>query len=107
MISTAPIRDQIVADAKSLPDLITKAQAYDPALAKQLVAKPLIASKTFWGVTITTLLTPIVARYGLGWDQNTVELVSGAVVVLVTAIMRYITASPISGVVSTPKASTP
>lgn len=96
----APSRDQMIADAKSVADLMDKAQTFDPQLAKQLTAKPLLASKSVWGMALTALLTPLITSWGFGWDEGTVELVSGIIVVLVAAALRSITAGPISGITS-------
>lgn len=102
---TNPTRDQIIADAKSAADLLAGAQAFDPQLAQQLTAKPLLASKSVWGVALTALLTPLLASYGFGLDQTAVELISGVAVTAVGAGLRAITSGPISGVVSS-KAAT-
>lgn len=106
--TTAPaptVRDQVVADAKSLPDLIAKAQAVDPALAAQLTAKPLLASKSPIGTLIAGVVAWLAGRYGLGWDQSTCDLVAGCAVLLGGYGMRYVTASPIAGIFS--KGATP
>lgn len=99
MSGTAPTtpRDQLVADAKSLPDLIAKAQAVDPALASQLTPKALAASKTPWGVVAGYAVTWLVSHYGLGWDADTCALVAGVAVLLGSYAMRYVTSSPIGG----------
>ena len=101
--SLMPSRDQIIADSKSAADLFDRAATYDPELAKQLTVKPLLASKTVWGMAVTAIITPVVAHYGLGLDQGTVELISGVVVVVVAAGLRSITAGAISGVTKVPK----
>lgn len=90
--------DKIVADAKSLPDLIAKAQQADPELAQQLTGKALLASKTVWGVPLTMIVSAVVTRYGLGWDASTCGIVSGALVMVATVALRWVTSSPISGI---------
>ena len=102
--STSPaptVRDQVIADAKSLPDLIAKAQTVDPALAEQLTAKSLAASKTPWGTLASGIIGWLVAHYGLGWDSATCDLVAGGAVLLGSYAMRYVTKSPIGGILST------
>ena len=117
--ATATVRNAIVSDAKSLPDLIAKAEQADPALAAQLTAKPLIASKSPPGVIISGAIGWAVAHYGLScgagadpttcWSQDTVDLVSGVVTLLGAGIgayiMRWITSGPIKGIFS--KGATP
>jgi hypothetical protein len=95
----ATVRDMLIADAKSLPDLIAKAAAADPALAKQLTAKPLVASKSVWGSAIALVVSWCVTRYGLGWDDGTSALVTGLIDMAVTAAVRVVTSQPINGIV--------
>lgn len=90
-------RDRLIADAKSLPDLVAKAQRFDPALAQQLTGKVLLASKTPWGVLVSGAVGWAVSRYGLGWDGATTDLVAGAAVVLGAYAMRKISSGPITG----------
>ncbi len=94
-------RDRIIADARSLPDLIAKAKQVDPQLAQQLTEKPLIASKTVWGTALTMGVSWAATRYGLGWDANTCALVSGLLVLGTSAAIRRITAGPIKGLFHT------
>ena len=108
MSTTAPaptVRDQVIADAKSLPDLIAKAQANDPALAAQLTGKSLLASKSPIGTLAAGVVTWLAGRYGLGWDDMTCNLVAGAAVLIGGYAMRYVTSGPIAGIFS--KGATP
>lgn len=91
--------------AKSLPDIVNKLQVVDPELAEQIEGKALIYSKTMWGGILTPVLTALVAKFGLGWDANTILLVEGAIVSIGTVVFRYLTTSPIAGILS--KAATP
>lgn len=103
--SPAPtLRDQLVADARSVPDLIAKAKDLDPTLAEQLTGKALVASKTPWGVLVAGIVGWGVAHWGLGWSSDTTDLVAGAAVVVGAYAMRWITRAPITGIV---KGSTP
>lgn len=96
-------RDRAIADAKDLPSLINNVSAVDPALASQLTGKALLASKTPWGTIAGGVVGWLVSHYGLGWDQATCDVVAGACVLLASYAMRYVTAAPITGVVSAPK----
>lgn len=91
-------RDQLIKEAQSLPDLISRAQALDPDLAKSLTGKALVASKTIWGNAIALIVSWCVTRYGLGWDDNTCALVTGIIVMGATAALRYVTSGPIHSV---------
>jgi hypothetical protein len=98
MAAAPGVRDQIIADAKSLPDLISKAQALDPDLAKQLTGKALLASKSIWGNAVALVVGWAVTRYAIGWDQDTCALATGVVTMGVTVAARWVTTQPISGV---------
>lgn len=99
--ATPSVRDQIIADAKSLPDLINTAKSVDPQLAASLTPKALLASKSPAGTLASGIVAWLVPRYGLGWDQATCDLVAGAAVLAGGYAMRYITTSPISGILKT------
>lgn len=78
--TTVPsIRDQIVADAKTLPGLVTAAQAADPPLANAILGKATSAAKTQVGALVTGTVALLATRYGLGWSDGTDELVGGLV----------------------------
>ena len=94
------VRDKIIADAKSLPDLIATAKTVDPDLAAQLTPKALIASKSPAGTLAAGVVAWLVSHYGLGWDQATCDLVAGLAVLAGGYAMRYITASPIGGIIT-------
>lgn len=98
-MTKADVRDTLVADAKSMPDLIAKAKAADPALAQQLEGKALLASKTVWGTAASMVLSWAVTKYGLGWDADMCALVSGLIVMATTAALRAITKGPITTVI--------
>ena len=111
----ATITDQIVAQAKDLPQLISMANTFNPALAASLTAKPLIASKSPWGVLVCAGVGLIASRYGLAcmgaatancWSPDTVNLIGGLATMagafVGSFIMRYVTRSPIGGVFSVP-----
>lgn len=93
-------RDNLIAQAHSLPDLISKAETFDPAFAAALKGKALVASKTVWGTAATMALSWAASRYGLGWDADTCGLVSGVLTMAATAGLRYITTGPVTGIVT-------
>lgn len=112
-------RDKLVAVSQSVPDLIAKAKAVDPALAAQLTAKPLAASKTPWGTVAASGISWALAKYGLScsagavatncWTPDDINLAAG-IAAMVGAfvgsyVMRYISSSPIAGIFS--KGTTP
>lgn len=76
---TASARDQIIADAKTLPGLIAAAQASDPALADAILGRATSATKTQGGAAVAGVVTWIAARYGFGWDAGTDEIVAGLI----------------------------
>jgi len=73
-------RDLIVASATSLPDLIQKAEILDPAMANKLKGQAAVASATPVGALIGGVIGLLLTRYGLGLDADTVNLVSGLLV---------------------------
>jgi hypothetical protein len=95
---TGNIRDRIIEQAKSLPDLISKAETFDPRLAKILTGKALVASKSVWGTPVTAGISWAASYYGLGWDAEACALVSGAMVVAASAALRYVTVGPVTGI---------
>lgn len=101
-LSATPLVNEAVAEAKSLPALITNLEAINPDLATQLTSKPLLASKTPWGTVAAGLIGYVSARYGLGLDETTTSLIAGVCVLLGSYAMRLVTKQPVAGVVSTP-----
>jgi hypothetical protein len=84
--------------AQSLPDLIAKLSVANPTMADQLTSKSLITSKSLYGTPIVTAIAFLSAKYGLGWDDTTVNLVSLFVLLAASAGFRLLTKSPIGGV---------
>lgn len=98
LASRVMMTNAVVADAKSLPDLITKVESVNPDLAAAMVSKPLIASKTPWGVLLVTAITYGASKYGLGWDETTCDLVGGFAILAGSYFMRWVSSSRIAGV---------
>ena len=99
-MASAAIRDQVIADARSLPDLIAKASTLDPQLAQQLTTKSAVASASLWGTVISLIVTWAVTKWGLGWNGDTCALVSGVLSMGVNAIVRRITDPRVTGIFS-------
>lgn len=97
-IADPNLRSKLVAAANSLPDLISKAETFDPDLAEQLRGKALIASKTPWGTVLGGIIAWVVAHYGLNVDPGTQTVIAGLGVLAASYIMRYITKGPVTGV---------
>lgn len=93
--STVAVNDAVAA-AKDLPDLIAKAKVVDPDLAAAITGKALIASKTPWGTLLTTGAAYLSAKYGLGWDESTDELVALGGLVIGSYLMRYVSPARIT-----------
>jgi hypothetical protein len=112
--------------AKDVPTLIAGVKAIDPDLAAQLIDKTLRQSKTPWGTlagtAAGTAIAWAIAHFSLAcgpaatagcWDADTVATVTdiaklggAALGTLVGSyIMRYITVSPIGGILSLPTPS--
>lgn len=94
------VSDQVIASARDLPDFIHKATEFDPDVAKKWTGTALLASKTMWGTLIGMGVSWVVTRFGLGWDADTSAEVTGVIVMLLTAALRSITDTPITGVLS-------
>jgi hypothetical protein len=73
------VRDQLVADAKTLPGLIAAAQVADPALANALLGKATSAAATQAGAVVTGGVALLATHYGLGWSDATVATLGGLV----------------------------
>lgn len=95
----ATLRDQLIANANSLPDLIAHAEVLDPALAQQLTGKSLFASRSAPAILIASLITWGATKYGLNFDATTVDLLTMAVGTIVAYAMRWITRAPITGLI--------
>lgn len=72
-------RDNLVDSAKSMPDLVAKAETDDPVLAKALTGQAQQFSVTPIGTVLTMLVSGAAARYGLGWSPEFCAVVGGAI----------------------------
>lgn len=101
-MSATTSRDQLIADAKSLPDLIATATVADPALAKALTGQAQQASATPAGSVVAFLLTAVVTRYGLGWSPEFVGLVSGLAVLAGGYLVHWYQSRRAKAILATP-----
>ncbi len=92
-------------DAKAIPSLVGDLTALDPSLVPQVQAKSLIWAKSPFGTMVGFVVSWAVTKYALGWDANTVTLVTGLVTGAVAYALRYVTNQPIQGILSTTKTS--
>lgn len=91
------LTDEVIAQARDLPDLVSKAETFDPELAKKFTGEALAKSKTFWGMIAVTIVSQVVVHFKLGWDQDLVNLVAGVVVLAAAIGFRVISEHPITG----------
>ncbi len=98
------VTDQVIAQAKDLPDLIQKASTFDPALAAKFTGQALLASRSPWGTLAGGIVAWLVSHYSLGWDDATCSMVAGAGVLVGAYVMRWVTKHPITGIL---RAATP
>lgn len=89
--------NNVIAAAKDLPDLISKAQTVDPSLATALTGKALIASKTPWGTLLAAAIAYLAGKYALGWSESFCELLAGAGVLVGSYLMRFYSPGRITG----------
>lgn len=94
----AALMNQIVKDAQDLPSLLQRLSEVDPELTQRLEGKALSSSKTPWVTLIATGVAWVSTKYGLGWDETTDNIITGAVLVGVAYLMRAISPAPITSV---------
>lgn len=85
-------RDRIIASAQSLPDLISQAETFDPAMATKLKGQATIASATPIGALVGGVVGLIVTKYGLGWDAAMINTVSGLLILAGGYVAHWIQA---------------
>lgn len=90
--------NEVIKAAQDLPSLVTTMKVVDPALADALVPKALLLSKSPWGALLGGVIGWAVTKYGLGWDQNTIDLVTGVGVLAGGYLIRIFTSAPINSV---------
>lgn len=98
-MDTKKMTDRAVAVSQDMKGLMENLRLANPALAESMTAKPLMASKTPWGTLAAGGIAWLSSRYGLGLDAEMCALLSGIAVLAGSYAMRYITTSPIAGVI--------
>jgi hypothetical protein len=79
-VVSAAVSNRLIADAKSLPDLVTTAKTVDPALYTALTGSN---DKAVWLAPATSAVAWVASRYALGWDTDAcslIALVGGSIV---------------------------
>lgn len=81
--------DRIVSNAKSFQEMLIAAEAEDPLFAKVLLGNVTSASKTQGGAIIAGAITWASTHYGFGWSDDTVCIVSGAIIMLTGVVIHW------------------
>jgi hypothetical protein len=97
------VRDNAIADAKDLPSLVDGLRTADPNLAAAITGKSLVASRTPGAILLTSGVTYLAGRYGLGWDADFCALVASGVLLAASYVMRAISSARITSIL--PKAT--
>lgn len=85
--TTAPTRDQLIKDAKNVPQLLADAKAMDPEMYAALTGSHV---PTAWVAPVAGAVAWVAAKYGLGWDQDTSDAIAGFIIVACTAAYHYL-----------------
>lgn len=89
------VKDMLVRDATSVPDLIKSAEKYDPALAESLTEKSLVGSRTVWFPPVAWAVGFAASHYGVQWDDATSASIASILSWAILIVVRYFTRSPI------------
>lgn len=73
------IRDQVIADAKDVPSLLTGAKEADPQLYAVLTAGGMWKKYVKIGAAAVAWMA---AKFGLGWDADTCSAIAGFLLVI-------------------------
>jgi len=85
--------------AASFSDLVRNWERVDPDLAEALKGKPLILSKTPWGVIVCYILGLALGHFGIEMSDAGTQVLAGVFVLIGSYAMRYITTARINGIV--------
>jgi hypothetical protein len=91
--------DHSVAKSMSVEDLIGTWERIAPDLAEALKGKPLIESKTPWGVMACYIIGVLLGDYGLSLSEAGTQILAGVLVLIGSFVMRYISTARINGIV--------
>ena len=106
-VASTPGRDQLVQDSHTLQGFINGAKQSDPELWHRLSDKPLAMSRTVWGSFLSMVVSWAVTRYGLDLDSDTCAVISGAIVLAVTGVIRRYSVGGVSGILKATPANPP
>lgn len=88
--STNAVRDQLVSDAKSLPDLLNKAQVLDPALFKTLTGGQ---NKNVWYPAVLSVVSWASTHWLFGWSPDVCAEIAGGILVAGSAVVHWLSAN--------------
>jgi hypothetical protein len=97
MVDQPSVRDQVVAGAKSAPELISAAAVADPQLFAALQGMP---AWHLYGPAATGVVSWGASRYGLGWDAGTCSGVALFAVSAVTGFVHWLKPTPVAKLVA-------
>lgn len=93
MSDQSSVRDQVVAGAKSTPELIAAAQVADPQLFAALQGMP---AWHLYGPVSTAAVAWLAGRFGLGWDGNTCGAVALVLMGAGTGLIHWLKPTPVA-----------
>lgn len=93
-------RDMVLKIGQGTQDTIRIAETADPDLAAFLSGQALVTSRAIYGPVVSGAITWAVGHWGLGWDDATVNAVTGLVGIAVGMLFRILAKAPITGVFS-------
>lgn len=89
----------ILVAIRDAQQFLDNAKATSPELYNAVVGKALIASKSVYGSAVAAGLAWLATRYGFSLTPDMSASISGGVVLVVSAVLRYITSAPITGII--------
>ncbi len=82
--------DKAVAVSRNLPQLEANVKMVAPDLVATVEQPALTAAHGAWGTLLVPAVAYLVARFGLGWDSNMVDLVAGGFALAGAAAIHYL-----------------
>lgn len=70
----ASVRDQIIKEAASLPELLNKAKTFDQPLYDRIMGQATTTAASPIGALVGAVIGHLVTGYGLGWTPEVVNL---------------------------------
>ena len=90
--------NRMVSEAQDLPSLLDELAKVEPGLVEQLKGTTLAGVKTPWITLVATMVAWLSTKYGFGWNEQTDTIVTGAVLVVISYIMRLASSVPVTGI---------